>query len=273
MSSPEHHLLADSLGLYALGLLHGEERARFERHLAECAECANELRAMSGVVQSLPYAVPQIDPPAALRGRVLEAIGGARPLTAPAPQGPLRRQAPVVQWLALAAGVVLILSLGWYALDLRRRVDALQLQFADALARLDRSERQLAAATALAQGAQIRMAVLTAPDLRQVTLAGQPPAPRASARAFFSPSTGLVFAASDLPPLPAGRTYQVWLLRAQPEPPVSAGLLAPDASGRAAAQFDAPPNVPSPVGVAVSIEPEGGVPQPTGDIYLAGNTQ
>jgi hypothetical protein len=38
---------------------------------------------------------------------------------------------------------------------------------------------------------------------------GNPCRPNASARAFWSRSRGMVFSASNLPPLPAGRTYQL----------------------------------------------------------------
>ena len=58
------------------------------------------------------------------------------------------------------------------------------------------------------------MTVLTAPDLARVDLAGQPVAPDAQARAFWSRSRGLVFSASHLPHLAAGRTYQVWVVTA-----------------------------------------------------------
>ena len=75
--------------------------------------------------------------------------------------------------------------------------------------------------------------------------------------------------ATNLPPLPAGRTYQLWVLTAQPSP-ISAGLLRPDANGRASAMFNTPPDIPQPTAMAVTIEPEGGVPSPTGDKYLVG---
>ena len=63
--------------------------------------------------------------------------------------------------------------------------------------RLDLTEQQLAEARSAAERAQMRMAVLTAPDLKQVSLAGQPPAPRAAGRAFWSRSNGLLFAANS----------------------------------------------------------------------------
>jgi anti-sigma-K factor RskA len=54
-------------------------------------------------------------------------------------------------------------------------------------------------------------------------------------------------------------------------PPISAGwLLKPDASGRANVLFDTPADLPKPQKMAVTIEPDGGVPAPTGDMYLLG---
>jgi anti-sigma-K factor RskA len=80
----------------------------------------------------------------------------------------------------------------------------------------------------------------------------------------------MVFAANNLPPLPAGRTYQVWLVAGGP--PVSAGLVEPDESGRSIAIFRTPVDVTGPVTVAVTIEPAGGVPAPTGAFYLTGKS-
>jgi anti-sigma-K factor RskA len=115
---------------------------------------------------------------------------------------------------------------------------------------------------------QSAMGVLAAPDLVRIDLAGQGPAPQASARALWSRARGMVFTAANLPPLPAGRVYQVWVVTAQA--PVSAGLLTPDPEGTGQSFFNTAPDIPPPAAVAVSIEPEGGVPAPTGEIYLVG---
>jgi anti-sigma-K factor RskA len=272
MSDTDHDLLTETAGLYALGALPTDERAMFEAHLAVCDECRRELRAVNAVVNALPLALPQIDPPAALRGRVLAAVGaGAQDVGAPKSVVPFRFSSVAAGWLAAAALLVVALGLGTYTASLRRRVGGLEASLRDAVSRLERSEQQLASAARDAERAQVRLAVLTAPDLRQVNLAGQGPAPRAAGRGFISASNGLLFAASQLPPLPAGRVYQVWFLTAGA--PVSAGLVKPDQSGRVAAAFDVPTNVTSPVGLAVSIEPEQGVAAPTGALYLAGTAQ
>jgi anti-sigma-K factor RskA len=103
----------------------------------------------------------------------------------------------------------------------------------------------------------------------RVDLAGQQPvAPKASARAFWSRSRGMVFNASNLPSLPAGKTYQLWVVTSQA--PISAGLLTPDAQGSVSGVFATPPDIPQPVAMAVTIEPEGGVPSPTGEKFLIG---
>jgi hypothetical protein len=117
--------------------------------------------------------------------------------------------------------------------------------------------------------AQSALAVLAAPDLARIDLAGQAVAPSATARAFWSRSRGLVFTASNLPPPPPGRAYQLWVLTRQPAP-ISAGMLTPDASGRVNVRFDTPLDLPAPVAMAVTLEPAGGVPSPTGDKYLVG---
>ena len=270
MAGMDHDALRDATGLYALGALAGDERTAFEAHLATCPECGAEVRALRAVVTTLAYAVPQIDPPPALRGRVLAAIGVADTARAVVPDAATRVRASlgIGGWLSAAALLVMSVALGAYAWSLRGRVGGLERQLEVAIARLDRSEQQLATATRAADRAQLRLAVLTAPDLQQVDLAGQPPAPRAAGRAFWSRSNGLLFAANQLPPLPAGRIYQLWFLT--PGAPVSAGLLTPDENGRVTAAFDTPPGTPTPTGLAVSIEPEGGVTAPTGAIYLAG---
>lgn len=192
------------------------------------------------VAQALARAVDQVDPPAALRDRVLTSIGPDK--AAPyRPQASAARALPA--WLATAALLAIAAGLAVYVVQLRARVTTL--------------EQQL-------------NSVLIAPDLSRVELAGQVIAPQATARAFFSRSRGLVFTAVNLPALPAGRTYQLWIVTTG-QTPVSVGLLKPDAQGQVNIIFNAPPDAGTPAALAVTIEPDGGVPAPTGDKYLVGS--
>ena len=94
-----------------------------------------------------------------------------------------------------------------------------------------RGPRLMPRRRAASDGARGAAVGARAPDTARVDLAGQPAAPSASARAFWSRSRGLVFTASNLPALPEGRVYQLWVLTGQPAP-ISAGLLTPDRDGR-----------------------------------------
>src|SRR5262245_5917105 len=215
------------------------------------------------ILQGLGQAVPQVDPPFALRARVLESIAGKAPAQAKA-------ATPAFLQLATAASLALAVGLGLYTSQLRGRITVLQDELRDTRARANAAEQQVANAQRTATGAQVSLAVLTAPDVARIDLAGQPPvAPQASARAFWSRSRGMVFTASNLPPLPAGRVYQLWVVTKDPAP-LSAGLLTPDAQGGVNETISTPPDIPQPVALAVTIEPAGGVPAPTGEKYLIG---
>jgi hypothetical protein len=250
-----HHELGDQTGSYVLGALTPAERQAFEAHLAVCSECAAEVRSMTPVIAALAHLASPAAPAPEVRHGLLAAV---KP-----------RSRPQVSRLALVASVALAIALGGYAGQLRARVSTLESRLREATTRAEASERLVADARRTAFEAQSTVAVLAAPDLARIDLAGQPAAPGASARAFWSRSRGLVFTASNLPPPPPGRAYQLWVLTAQPAP-ISAGMLKPDGSGRVNALFATPPDLPTPVAMAVTLEPEGGVPAPTGDKYLVG---
>jgi anti-sigma-K factor RskA len=256
----DHDTVREQAALYAIGALTAAERPAFEAHLADCAECAAEVRAFLPVCSALAQSVPQHDPPAALRGRILAA--------ARRPSGSRRAMPALAPWLAAAAMLVLTAGLGIYTTQLRQRVRMLESQLREALVRVDNGERRLAVALRSAADAEAPMAILTAPDVRRIDLAGQAVAPRAAARAFWSRSRGLVMTASNLPALPPGRTYQLWFVTAAA--PISAGLLRPDAAGGLTTVLSTPADLPRPAALAVTLEPDGGSPGPTGEKYLVG---
>ncbi len=215
------------------------------------------------ILQGLAQAVPQVDPPHELRARLLRSISSTSPAST------FTSPRPVAWWLATAASLALVAALTIYTAQLRTRITGLESELRDTRARADAAQQVMMVAQRTATGAQTAVAILTAPDVARVDLAGQQPvSPGASARAFWSRSRGMVFNASNLPPLPAGRTYQLWVVTAQA--PISAGLLTPDIQGSVSEVFNTPPDIPQPVAMAVTIEPAGGVPAPTGDKYLVG---
>jgi anti-sigma-K factor RskA len=265
MNGPHADLKAEA-SAYALGSLDPAERAAFEAHLAVCDECAAEVRSFRRVTLALAAGVARGAPRTELRTRVLEAAGVAPAVSAPSTAVSRATRG----WLPIAATVVIVLGMGVYAARLQERVTILEeRRLEQALLQASAAETAVADARRVNGELQSAMGVLAAPDLVRIDLAGQTPAPQATARALWSRARGMVFTASNLPPLPAGRVYQVWVVPAA-QPPISAGLLMPDPGGAGQTYFNTPPDIPPPAAVAVSIEPAGGVPGPTGAIYLVG---
>jgi anti-sigma-K factor RskA len=259
-----HDELRESTGAYALGLLTGEERSTFEAHLAGCPECQAEVRAFGRVARGLDHAVDQHTPTPALRARVLGRVthAGSEPL-------PDTRVAPrhsfLPYWLAAAASIAAI-AVGLHAASLRSRVQRLEDDLVVARAESSALRQDLDAARARSAIIERVTYVLAASDVKRVDLTGQEVAPAAAGRAFWSPSKGLIFSA-DLPAAPDNRVYHLWVVTRGG--PVSAGLLAPELHGGLALVTDSIAAA-EPQALAVTLEPAGGVPAPTGPMYLVG---
>jgi anti-sigma-K factor RskA len=263
-----HDQFAEQAAAYALGALTAAERADFEAHLAVCPLCAAEVRSFAIVTGSLALAVLPATPSPHARTELTTVNAKGAKTAKPIDSLRALRSLRLSSFVA-AASVLLAVVLGGYAAQLRSRVSTLESRLHDATLRADAGERQMADLRRTAFEAQSTIAVLAAPDLVRIDLAGQPAAPSASARALWSRSRGLVFTASNLPAPPPGRAYQLWVLTSRPAP-ISAGMLKLDANGRVAAMIETPLDLPRPVAMAVTLEPEAGVPSPTGDKYLVG---
>lgn len=106
--------LHDLTAAYALDALDADERAAYEEHLATCARCRAELGDLQGVVSGLAAAADGPAPPAALRGRILDAARAERPNVVP-----LRPRWAVPSAVAAAVAACAALALGLWSLSLR----------------------------------------------------------------------------------------------------------------------------------------------------------
>lgn len=263
----DHNELRDLTGAYALGILTDDERLALESHLRDCPSCADEVRESIEATSALAFGVKQVDPPASLRGRVLAAAtAGYEPI--PLTTKPRASSSALPYWLSAAAALAAV-ALGLYALNLRTKVQDLEARLRVATAASETMQKQLVSLSAEASDAQRRFTILAARDVRRIDLAGLPPATSASAQAFWSPTQGLFFAGTNLPALPAGRVYQLWMVTPE-QAALGIALLTPDASGRVTTTTPNPAGVTRVAAVAVTLEPAGGSPSPTGDKVLVG---
>jgi hypothetical protein len=111
-------------------------------------------------------------------------------------------------------------------------------------------------------------ALLRRPDAKVVSLAASDVAKGASAVLLYNPVTQKVWLYSaNLPECPRGTSYQLWAID---QKPVSVGTFHIDAGEMAHLLVKRLPDFEKARKFAVSLEPAGGRPQPTGPIYLAG---
>jgi anti-sigma-K factor RskA len=86
-------------------------------------------------------------------------------------------------------------------------------------------------------------------------------------KVFVHPDRGVLLLASNLPPAPAGKIYEMWVIPAGGNP-VPAGLFQTESNGTAVHLQKGPVNVGSTAAVAVTLESAGGAAQPTSQILI-----
>ena len=252
-----HEELKERWGLFLLDALTPEERREHDAHLAAgCPECPQEILRLREALDLLPYASPLAKPDPALRARLLQRVRTEARARLELPVVPAwwRRWAPAAWGLALA-GMVLALLLGWNIQRLRQQLAALE---------AERGRLEV-----LVARQQEAIEALRSPDVRIVSLARFQDAPPAVGRIFWYTAPNVwEFKVYRLPPAPPGKTYQLWFITREAK--ISAGTFQTSEAGEGGLRVPVPPEAAKVTAAAVTLEPEGGVPQPTGPIYLFG---
>jgi anti-sigma-K factor RskA len=214
-------------GAYAVDALDDFERVRFERHLASCADCQAEVRSLREAAAVLAEDAA-LEPPRALRDRVLADIATVRPLPPSLP-----RAARARRWLPLlvAASVLAAIGLGL----------TLWQPWSSPTPSLTATER-----------------VLQADDAESVTLDF---ADGSEATVTRSLSEGrAVITTVGMAPAPSGKVYELWLQH--PDGHMApAGLMPPQPDQTVLLEGDAT----AAIGAGITVEPAGGSVEPSGD--------
>jgi len=253
----------------AAGALDQDEARAVKAHLAGCPPCVQSLHDLEETVEQLAYAVPQVAPPAELRIRVLRAVSStppatergrgqspflgapiARPAGAPRPLADLgglyQRLAPAL----FAAALILLVGGGVWLGSMAQRVTTMEQRLTqqDAVYDLLRQPgSEMAALKPVGANVPAGGQAIMAPGRREVAIM-----------------------ATRLPPLPAGRSYQLWLLKRGGSPPMPAGLIRVDDAGVAMALVSTPTDPDQMAGMRITDEPDSGSASPTGASWLEG---
>jgi len=230
------------------------DRARFERHLAGCAECAREIASLREATARLATATA-VPPPPGLKERVMAAAAATRQRPPAAePEAPARswrartwrtRTWPRRGRLALVAGAVATAAVAVVAVVFGVSNGSMH----DQLSQAQASSQQVAA-------------VLTARDATMMT--GAVKGGGTVTIVMSHARRELVFTAADLRALPDARGYELWLIGPAGDravsmlPPVRHGMTGPViAAGLRPGDH-----------LALTAEPPGGASRPTGPMVL-----
>ncbi|HEX2824348.1 MAG TPA: anti-sigma factor [Streptosporangiaceae bacterium] len=240
----EPHTLA---GAYAMDAISEPDRVRFERHLARCQECAQEIASLREATARLAVVTAETPPPG-LKERVLAAAATTRQRPPVTSDADLPARLRALAWpgrLAVAGAAVAAVVVLGAAVVFGVSNGTMRHQLSQAQA----SSQQIAA-------------VLTARDATMMTA---PVAGGGTVTIVMSHSMhALVFTAAGLRPLPASRGYELWLIGSAGDRPV--GML-PQAASHMAGPVIAS-GLRSGDHLALTAEPAGGTSRPTNPMML-----
>ena len=236
----DHDRFEELKDAYVLGALPEGERQEVEGYLAAHPERQAEMGELGAVAGLLALSPQEHEPSPELRSRILDAVGAeaVRPSASHRLWLAWLRELLNVRSLALGAAALLVIGLFSWSMLLRGEVQDLQ-------GRVQTLQSQ-------PQGPQM------------VTLRGAGTEQGARAELVTLEGDRAVLVVEDMPPVPEGKTYQIWVI--EDDVPKPSGLFKPRQDSVAAV-------VEHPLGggdvVAVTVEPEGGSPKPTSDPLLA----
>jgi hypothetical protein len=278
------HISEEDLVLYSMQSLSAGETATVELHLEECAECGGHLAEIAGDLALLALSVDQQPVPAGVRDRFMSrvateaqttptsipavarpvAMPKTEPATAPEPRRVIQEVKPRRNWFPILipwAAAFAMLALAGYLGSRNQKLDDL----------LNGDKGQIAELSAKAAQAQEVMDTLTSPSAKQVVLTeGKGAPPPTGHTSYLADKGALVFVGNNLKPIPAGKTYELWIIPADGKAPIPAGLFRPDEKGSASLVLPKLPEGVPAKAFGVTIENAAGASTPTMPIVLSG---
>ncbi len=260
--------------LHAFGLLEGAELSEFESQLKDSAELRALTASLAETAALTALASPQVDPPAALRERVMAIADGSSAPENKIAQFPLLKLAP---W-AMAAGLALAaVWLGSQNFSLRSENTSLRTERELAETAIKIAQNQLTERSLLAENMinSLNRKLRKSEDLARLkvsalaSLAGN--TKEAQVIAVWDPEqqTGLL-TMEKLPPISDTQDYQIWIVDPAYKNPVSGGVFHVSTDGKIALPFKGDQPIAQAAAFAISLEKKGGAAQAEGPIVLLG---
>jgi anti-sigma-K factor RskA len=250
-----HERFEELISIYALGALDRNEAREVEEHLKTgCVFCQEMLTENEKILSLIPYSLPSSAPFPRVKDKLFQKIRATKIIDKKA-HSPSFWESLQPFWLRLGGAIALALLILLVAsnLSLRNRLSKQDIELTDLREQVTRQSEI--------------MEFLQNPNVVDITLVGLKPDSKARGRLLWDKQDNkALFHGLNLPKIPSGKVYQLWVIANNT--PISMGIFHVDEHGSNIIQVK---NIPDPNKVqkfAVTLEPEGGVPQPTGEMYL-----
>jgi anti-sigma-K factor RskA len=255
------HVNPEDSDLYALGALDGAEMQELEAHVRSCSECARAVDEARQRVALLALAAPAVAPPAGVKEELLRRVRAER--IPEAHRAELAKPGRVrgFGWLTPAFGVAAVVFAALSAL--------LWVRDARDLRRVHELEGQLAVAQTrsleIARAAEQTNKLLEWPATKRVALMPMP-GMEGHGGVLYNAKMGMVACSGWLPAPPKGKSYQLWLVPMEGKP---MPLYVFGEEWTHPMEMHVTPGMEAKA-FAVTEEPAGGMPWPTGPKVLVG---
>jgi anti-sigma-K factor RskA len=248
---------------YVLGALEPDEQREFEEMMKHATpEERAAFHSFRSAATNLAFAAERAEPSASVKEQLMERIHRE---TGPssADEGN-DKGSPIRFIMAVAASILLLfamLAYIFYSHHLHSKVNHQQ-------AKITQLRNEV-------QKKQQLLSVLAARTVDLVTMKGQKVHPAGYGKIIWDPKKQeALLQVSNLPALPAGKVYQLWLIKNKK--PIPSGLFDVSHSGQNyffKVRQLAKANQQNANAFAITLEPKGGSPQPTGAMYLVGKVK
>ncbi|MBM3265192.1 MAG: anti-sigma factor [candidate division Zixibacteria bacterium] len=255
---------------YVLHAVDEDDRRVFEQMRALATQdMRHTLTQMQHAAWYLPGSAERHEPPTYLRARIMESIAASRPEEQHAGWWERLAASLTVPRLAIANAALIVLVIAGALTYSSLRTANLSLQTA-----IIQQEQQLTELRSELERKESLLSVLAARTLEMVLMNGLEVNPGGYGKVIWDPDRrAAILQVSNLPTIPTDKDYQLWVIRNQV--PVSAGVFAIRQDGREPffrIENLAETDRRSINAFAITLEPAGGVPQPTGPMYLLGSS-
>jgi anti-sigma-K factor RskA len=257
-----HPTREEDFDLYALGALEGDEKHAIESHAASCSECAHKLAEARGRIALLAFAAPPFELSPGVKECLMRQLHSAAEGRAyePARVEPESTRGIFGRWsaavLAPAAAALALASVFLWLQNAR-----LEKQIAEQRLVLDDQKQ-------LAEQARDLLALMQSGRTVSITLKPMPGMPQGDVKVMYNSDKGKLVYEGWISPPPDDKSYQLWLVPMDGSP-ISAGVFNPE-TGDTNMWLTSVPQGVTAKAFAITMEPAGGMPHPTGPMVLVG---